>query len=238
MLLAYVDESYRDIDERFYLAAVVSNPEQTVSLTAALDQIVNEVAVKFGMKSTTELHGYEIWHATEDWRAMKKDPDARGKVLVDVMSAIAAHSTMAFWRGVDVQGQKDRGYKNVWPVEKVCFQHVLERLQSRAEYEQDHALVIRDEISDTNIPREDLRSYRREGTQGYRPTDLPRIVDTVHFAPSKHSRMLQAADVMAYVSCLHQYLDAAHEKAKPVIKEAYGHVSTSFKSSASGIWPS
>lgn len=34
---------------------------------------------------------------------------------------------------------------------------------------------------------------------GYRSRQLTRIVDTIHFAPSKASRMVQAADLVAFL---------------------------------------
>ncbi|MFN3866058.1 MAG: DUF3800 domain-containing protein [Demequina sp.] len=60
-------------------------------------------------------------------------------------------------------------------------------------------LVIADERSDRDAHRQDLAMHRLEGTPGdYWRTTFNLILDTVHFAPSHHSRMLQAADHYAF----------------------------------------
>ncbi len=40
---------------------------------------------------------------------------------------------------------------------------------------------------------------QRFATSGYRARKLTRIVDTLHFAPSQSSRLVQAADLIAYM---------------------------------------
>lgn len=44
-----------------------------------------------------------------------------------------------------------------------------------------------------------LLTYKSNGTPGYLSSTLPRIVDTIHFAPSHHSRLIQAADLVAFL---------------------------------------
>jgi hypothetical protein len=60
----------------------------------------------------------------------------------------------------------------------------------------EYALVIADEVDGQAKHRADLSSYRDVGTTGYRHRKLTRIVDTLHFAPSRASRLVQAADVI------------------------------------------
>ena len=63
----------------------------------------------------------------------------------------------------------------------------------------DYALVIADEVDSQARHRADLSSYREVGTTGYRHRKLTRIVDTLHFAPSHASRLVQAADVITFL---------------------------------------
>jgi hypothetical protein len=62
----------------------------------------------------------------------------------------------------------------------------------------EYALVIADEVDAQAKHRADLSTYREVGTLGYRHRKLTRIVDTLHFAPSNASRLVQAADVIAF----------------------------------------
>ncbi|BAL85333.1 hypothetical protein AMIS_1130 [Actinoplanes missouriensis 431] len=54
----------------------------------------------------------------------------------------------------------------------------------------------------TGVPvraRADLHGYLRYGTHGYRGRRLTRIVDTMHFAPSSASRLVQAIDLVVFL---------------------------------------
>ncbi len=63
----------------------------------------------------------------------------------------------------------------------------------------EYALIIADEVDAQARHRADLAGYRDVGTAGYRSRKLTRIVDTLHFAPSNASRLVQAADVIAFL---------------------------------------
>ena len=63
----------------------------------------------------------------------------------------------------------------------------------------DYVLVIADEVDGQARHHADLSSYREVGTTGYRHRKLTRIVDTLHFAPSHASRLVQAADVITFL---------------------------------------
>ncbi|MGH3907365.1 MAG: DUF3800 domain-containing protein, partial [Pseudonocardiaceae bacterium] len=81
----------------------------------------------------------------------------------------------------------------------------------------DYALVIADEVDGHARHRADLSSYREVGTTGYRHRKLTRIVDTLHFAPSHASRLVQAADVIAFLYrrvFTHQETDQRSRRAK------------------------
>jgi hypothetical protein len=64
------------------------------------------------------------------------------------------------------------------------------------------ALVIADERARADRYREEVGYYRRYGTSGWKATKLDRLVDTIHFAPSKFSRLLQAADLVSYTNAM------------------------------------
>jgi Protein of unknown function (DUF3800) len=85
------------------------------------------------------------------------------------------------------------------PPHSVVLQHLLERVDECVTNLGDYALVIADEVDGQAKHRADLSSYRDVGTTGYRHRKLTRIVDTLHFAPSHASRLVQAADVIAFL---------------------------------------
>ncbi|HWS37032.1 MAG TPA: DUF3800 domain-containing protein [Actinoplanes sp.] len=99
---------------------------------------------------------------------------------------------------VDGIGQQAR-YVVPEPAHGVVLQHLLERVDEYAASIGDYALVIADEVDGQARYRADFSGYRRSGTGGYRGRKLTRIVDTLHFAPSHASRLVQAADMVAFL---------------------------------------
>jgi hypothetical protein len=237
VLLAHVDESYRDIKDKFLMAAVICNEQEALALTAALDAIVKTVTRSRGMSRYTELHAHNIWHGTGDWADLKDDPAAQIQLMNDCVDAIASHASHLVWRAIDVAAHQRVGYHETWPPDVVGFQHLLERIEKYAKNQDALALVIRDEVDDPNAPRKMLRAYRGSGTPGYMSSPLPHIIDTVHFAPSNHSRLLQAADIYAYVVNLHLHYEQLHVLVQPVAAALYTKLTSANKSWYDGIWP-
>jgi hypothetical protein len=66
-----VDESNR---RDFYgFAAILADEYATRDLTAALNRLMRQAAVYYGIPSTTELHGYPMFHGKESWSGCR-DP--------------------------------------------------------------------------------------------------------------------------------------------------------------------
>jgi len=81
----------------------------------------------------------------------------------------------------------------------IVLRHLLERINEHVTRRNTYALVIADEVDEPAKHRADLSAYRAQGTKGYRSQLLDRIVETLHFAPSRSSRLVQAADLLAFM---------------------------------------
>lgn len=189
VLLTYVDESHTK--ERYYIAALLCPDSRAISLTRALDDVVRDAA------DDAELHGHELFHGKGGWLHLAKDPEARIKVYAGALQAIADHDLKVIVRGVDITGLHRRYSKPDHP-HSVVMTHLLERIDAYADQCDDSVLIIADEVDHDNRLRADLRQYRSMGTWGYRSRKIRRVVDTIHFAPSSASRLVQAADLVAY----------------------------------------
>lgn len=212
MLLAYVDESYTD--DWFAMAALLIDGPAAVALTDALDEVATHAAISYGLKGGVELHGHEIFHAGRDWSGVPVR--ARVGVFDDVVEAVAAQDVHVIARAMDVVGQRHRYAKPDVP-HTVVLQHLLERVDEYAAAHTEYALVIADEVDGQAKHRADLSIYQEAGTSGYRRRKLTRIVDTLHFAPSHASRLVQAADVIAFLYrrvFTHRETDDRSRKAK------------------------
>lgn len=199
MLLAYVDESYSTAWDRYWIAALVC-PEHVVGpLASALDDVVDKAADSYsGIGTQAELHGHALLHGKDDWRPIAPMIRARIGVYNDAFAAIAAYDVQIMIRGVHVPRLNERYLYPNHP-HTIVLQHLLERVDVYAANQGQPALVIADEVDRANEYRRDLWRYQRGRTPGYRGRRLTSIVDTIHFAPSHASRLVQAADLIAYL---------------------------------------
>lgn len=196
MLLAYLDESHSPDD--YYITALIVVDVVAIPLTKALDEVVEYAQDTYGgIASRAELHAYPLVSGTGDWTRLPDIP-ARVDVYQRAIAAIAAHDVEVWTRGVGLAGLRKKYGTEIDP-HGVALTFVLERVQWSARDRNDVALVIADEVRGRETAyRGALRQYQETGTWGWRAVTLDRIADTMHFAPSSESRLLQAADLVSY----------------------------------------
>lgn len=194
VLLTYVDESFTA--RVYWIGALLVPDTVAIPLSQALDQVVEAATKTYDVPDGAELHGYDIFHGRSRWRFAP--PRARIAVYKEAMRAIGAHDVTIILRGVRRLGLQQR-YSASRPAHEVVLSHLLERVDGYAAMRQEYALVIADEIHNQADHRADLTRYRVSGTGGYRSRKLTRIVDTLHFAPSHASRLVQAVDLVTFL---------------------------------------
>ena len=196
MLLCYVDESYTR--DHYFLAALACPDDQASSLTAALDDVVARAAADFeGLHPGVELHGYDMMQAKGEWAPLAKLTRARTRVYDRAMAAIGDHRVHVLVQGI----HRCRNLVARHP-HSLALAYLLEHVDEHAARLGQRALVIADEPGQhdqQNEFRNDLLHYRRVGTGGWNSRKIDRIVDTLHFAPSKASRLVQASDLIAFL---------------------------------------
>ncbi|MFE2121038.1 DUF3800 domain-containing protein [Rhodococcus aetherivorans] len=214
MLLAYVDESYDK--ERYWIASVVCPSECVIPLTTALDNVVaTAVNAHECLDARAELHGHALFHGKEDWEGLAKLHRARIGVYNDAFEALRSFPDVKiFIRGIDRVRQQQR-YATVQHPHEVVLGHLLERLDEYAESKNTPLLVIADEIDNEKTHRTNLWAYQRYSTKGYRARRLTQIADTIHFAPSSSSRLLQIVDLVAY---LHYRMNSKRDRNEKAIR--------------------
>ena len=198
MLLAYLDESYTK--DRYFIAALLVPDREARSLTDALDTVVREACYKHGnVVVDAELHGYDMVAGKGCWEPLAGMVRARIGVYNAAFKAIADHNVHIIIRSLDVVGLKKR-YPAPDHPHSIVLTHVIERVDECAETHGEMAILIADEVDGQDNYRRDLWAYQRSSTWGYRARPIKQIVDTIHFAPSHSSRLLQAADLIAYLA--------------------------------------
>jgi hypothetical protein len=238
MLLCFVDESFKDT---FYgFAGVVADEHATKDLTHQLNAIMKQVSVDWAIPVNTEVHGYPIFHGKEAWSAVPIR--ARIGTFEKIIEAIVAADVRILLRAVHSQRLAERQAYSSYPVnfppEQVCFQHILQRANTIAKDNDTYALMIADERGDRERHRERFAMYQTVGTPGvYMQTKLDRLLDTVHFAPSHHSRMLQAADILAFTFRRYRTVVESDPRAAAVMEGLWSRIEGSGKIVGLGTWP-
>ena len=125
---------------------------------------------------------------------------ARIGVYDKAIQAIADHGVTVIIRSVDIPGLDRRYPSGHDHPHSVVLTHLIERIDEYAATVDDRALLIADEVSGQDGYRRDLWLYQRSRTWGYRARKIKRVVDTIHFAPSSSSRLVQAADLVAFLA--------------------------------------
>jgi hypothetical protein len=238
VLLAFVDES--DHGDFRCFAAVVADEVATKELTDRLSAIVHQASVDYGIPVTAEIHGHPLFHGKEDWKAVGHR--ARAGIHEKVIDAILDTDVTILLRSVSEARLRQRQERSHYPVrfppEQVCFQHILQRVNKLAEGRGTYALVIADERGDRERHRERFATYQTEGTPGvYMHTTLGSLLDTVHFAPSHHSRMLQAADMLAFTYRRYQTVKETDARAQRIMERMWSKMIQSGKLFEPGQWP-
>ena len=238
MLLAFVDES--DHGHFRCFSAVIADEHATKELTDRLNAVMRRASDDYGVPRTAEIHGHPLFHGKEDWKGV--GARARAGLHEKVVDAILATDLTILLRSVDerrlLRRQQESNYPTRFPAEQVCFQHILQRVDQIATARQTYALVIADERGDRERHRERFATYQTVGTPGvYMHTTLKSLLDTVHFAPSHHSRMLQAADMLAFTYRRHQTVVEPDPRAQRVMDRLWTKIRASGKLFDPGQWP-
>lgn len=196
-LLFYVDES-ADKSSHFHLGVLASGSQVAV-VERALDDLVDTARDNRSVSSArAELHGADIIAMRPPWDLGRSNIPGLIDLYAEALSLLSIHSLEVISRGVDLAGFKKRyGESSPHPF---LFQNLLERLNERLAERHEYGLLIADENHQFGDQmRRDTAKAKEYGTSGYRSQQLDRIVDTVHFVESKHSRLTQLADLAVYI---------------------------------------
>lgn len=226
MLLTYLDESYTK--ERYFIGALLVPDSEARSLTKALDDVVEKASSSYGsrvVRSEAELHGYDLVNAKADWVGLASQVRSRIGIYNEAMQAIADHDVRVIVRSVDIPGLDARHPNGHDHPHSVVLTHLIERVDEYAEKVDDRALLIADEVDGQADYRRDLWNYQRLWTWGYRSRQITRVVDTLHFAPSTSSRLVQAADLVTFMArriAVHPETDPRAARANQALWERIG----------------
>lgn len=200
MRLIYIDEAGQ--------TGTKLDPNQPVHLLSAIVVDVRSVrkiedAVRalghkhFGVLSERtdfEFHGYEIQKGKGYFR--QKNIEERIQIISELIDILLLNEVRVGFVAIN----KLKSRASLHP-HQLAFLFLVERIEDLLVSEDAMGLLIADENQEMEQRLiEDLELFKTENTKfGWRPTQINRIVDSVHFVRSKNNRLIQLADIVAYV---------------------------------------
>lgn len=235
MLLAYLDESYDKVE--YWLTALLVPADSALQLQQDLEGIVYDAYMSsYCVARTAELHGYELVHGEGDWAPMSDKIRARIGIYRKVYEAIAACEGIEIvFRGINIPRLKLRYRDNAWHPHRVAIDFMAQSLNSMARGRQTHFLAIADEIDQSDTLRANYWRFQQFGTLSSWTGTIDRSLDALHFAPSKHSRLLQAADLVSYMHFRRRRSGITDPRALKANKEIWDIIDRQVK--VLTIWP-
>lgn len=199
MYFAYMDESGN--------SGTKSDPNQPIHLLGCLlveenrirpfEEALHAIAVKHfsGQAGEIEFKGAELFAGSGAFKSLS--PVVRIEIARSILEATVSYATAWGYTGII----KSRSYANDHP-HRICFSLLLEGLQDYLAALGGLGLIVADEyneISRTII--HDLHRIKTQGTfWGYKRIVATNIVDSVHFVQSRDNRIIQAADLVTYIT--------------------------------------
>lgn len=196
LLLCFLDESNQFLpgnrETAISFAGILIDSSGVVALTKRLDALLVRSLPVEDRAPETELHAYDLFHRVRTWKTLS--PRQSIWIFDQVIRAITEHSLGIFFR-LDRSPRED-----ATQLERDVLQSVLQRAGRLAWKSHAHALAVCDERRDGGFRHLDgLPSLVGGFLNATSPGEQAVVIPPLCFAPSHESRVLQAADMLAFI---------------------------------------
>jgi hypothetical protein len=200
MYLIYFDETkFADNNPYFLIGGILIDEARISALESTLMQIQYNFFETNALRQETELHGQHIFNGIGQFRKRKLEDRVR---LFEDIGKFVVDNKIPF-RAVCINVKAHRAkYAYPQPEYNLGLMLVLERFCDYLEVKNDIGIVFgdyeKDEITKSIL---DFSQFKHTGkTPMFYGRPLGRLVDTIYFTHSHHSRFLQVADMVMYLA--------------------------------------
>lgn len=200
MHLCYFDENKHTAnDPHFFIGGLIVPDKKAMDLEATLSQVAFNFFGSRTMTKQTEFHGKELFHGKGSAKGRKLSE--RVQVFHDIATFVCNNRLPVRMVCINVTDHRQK-YKDPMPAYKLGLMLILERFCEYLDEQQDLGLVLGDyEADEVTGSVVDFSAYKSQGkTPMYHGRPLGRLIDTVYFTQSHHSRFLQVADLLTYMA--------------------------------------
>jgi hypothetical protein len=207
VLLAYVDES--SDQTTYFINSLVISDDEIIPLGNRLHELRIEICQEYTLVDDIEFHGYEILNGFGKWKSLKTNYAAQKDIFNSFLDVVLEFDVGIYIKGINKSNFESRYGTDEEILHNAALIWNLEKIQNRAQRDDDVALVIADEVGKSGaFYRSRLRFHQRSETFGWQPVILDRIADTIHFAPSSESIFIQAVDMIAHANIRARRVDS------------------------------
>jgi hypothetical protein len=197
--LAYIDESYDR--SRLVLGVVMVDAASARHIREGLDDVVRDAHGRHGVRTDAEIHAHELIQGSGMWSPLRGRVRARIRLLNAAVEVVAASSASLVVSSVE-PGPGNSPIASAVAVSSAysrALQSAVRLIDDQCVREDVHVALIADDVVDQDLHRRSLLTSEVTGRSLVASLRASRLVDTLYFGPSHASRLLQAADICAYV---------------------------------------
>lgn len=231
MILLYYDEVkyHPPQQESFWLGGIAAPSAIIAEIEAQVNDVSKEAFGSSLLSKDTEFHGVEICRGKGLFKGV--DEVIRLSLLSKLLNIIARDDI--FRIHIEIR-PKNIAY-SVKPHEQIAFMYLVEQFNSLLVEHESIGMMFGD-YDEPVIGKSvaSLSQFRMGGTMWSRATEIDHIIDTVHFAKSHHSRMIQLADIFLY--CLQFFYGNNRAPWRKRIRDVI-HTSGMYNCAKARTWP-
>lgn len=212
MHLCYFDESkYSQENPFFFVGGLMVSDAKALELERTLAHIQFNF---FGTRSLTvhsELHGKDLFHGKGNAKGRKLEE--RVQVFKEIATFVTENLLPVRIICIDVERHRQK-YAYPIPSYRLGLMLILERFCDHLDQVEDLGLAFGDyEADEVTSAVFDFSEFKNAGkTPMLLGRPLRRLLDTVYFTHSHHSRFLQVADLLVYMAGRYENLKEAPVK--------------------------
>ena len=200
MYLAYFDENKYSKDyPYFYIGGILIKDRAVVDIESTITQIQYNFFGTSVLSKETEIHGVDLWHKKGPFKRRKLQD--RIDLVENIQTFLTTNKIPIRIVCIDVNAHRQK-YRFPEPEYQLGLMLILERFCDFLDTVNDVGVVFgdyeKDEVTRAVL---DFSQFKFTGkTPMYSGRPLGRLVDTIYFTHSHHSRFLQVADVIIYLA--------------------------------------
>lgn len=200
MHLCYFDENkHSEENPDFYVGGLILPESHIIEFEFCLSKIAKHFFGTSLLNAITELHGKDLMHGKGNAKGHRLSD--RVAVFHEVADFIVTNSIPVRIVCIDVNRHYKK-YSVPMPEYNLALMLFQERVCEYLDAVDDIGMIFGDyEADEVTKAVEEFSSYKACGkTPMYFGRELKRLVDTVYFTQSHHSRFLQVADLLVYMA--------------------------------------